>query len=42
MQDGCGAAAFNSKKALFTSKLYLYLKNLYGDETWTLRKVDQK
>jgi hypothetical protein len=46
-------AAFNKKKALFTSKLDLNLRNklvncyiwsiaLYGAETWTLRKVDQK
>jgi hypothetical protein len=46
-------AAFNKKKTLFTSKLDLNLKNrlvicciwritLYGAETWTLRKVDQK
>jgi hypothetical protein len=46
-------AAFNKKKNLFTSKLDLNLKKklvkcyiwsiaLYGVETWTLRKVDQK
>jgi hypothetical protein len=46
-------AAFNKKKTLFTRKLDLYLRNklvkyyiwsiaLSGDETWTLRKVDQK
>jgi hypothetical protein len=46
-------AAFNTKKALFTSKLDLNLRKklancyilsiaLYGVETWTLRKVDQK
>jgi hypothetical protein len=46
-------AAFNKKKPLFTSKLDLNLRNkvvtcyiwsiaLYGAETWTLRKVDQK
>jgi hypothetical protein len=45
-------AAFN-KKTLFTSKLdlnlrkklvkcYIWRKALYGAETWTLRKVDQK
>jgi hypothetical protein len=45
-------AAFN-KKTLFTSKLHLELRKrpvkcyiwsiaLYGTETWTLRKVDQK
>jgi hypothetical protein len=45
--------AFNKKKNLFTSKLELNLRNklvkgyiwsiaLYGAETWTLRKVDQK
>jgi hypothetical protein len=45
-------AAFNKKKTLFTSKLYLNLRKklvkcyiwsiaLYGAETWTLRKVDQ-
>jgi hypothetical protein len=46
-------AAFNKKKILFTSKLDLYLRKkvlkcniwsiaLYGAETWTLLKVDQK
>jgi formylmethanofuran dehydrogenase subunit E-like metal-binding protein len=46
-------AAFNKEKNLFTSKLYLNLRKklvkcyilsiaLYGAETWTLRKVDQK
>jgi len=46
-------AAFNKKRALFTSTLDLELTNklvkcyiwsiaLYGDETWTLRAVDQK
>jgi hypothetical protein len=46
-------AAFNKKKTLFTSKLDLSLRKklvkcyiwsiaLYGAETWTLRKVDQK
>jgi hypothetical protein len=46
-------AAFNKKKTLFTSKLDLNLRKklvkcyiwsvaLYGAETWTLRKVDQK
>ena len=46
-------AAFNKKKALFSSKLYLNLKKklvkcqiwnlaLYGTETWTLGKVEQK
>ena len=46
-------AAFNNKKTLFTSKLYLNLRNklvkyyiwsmaLYGAETWTLRIADQK
>ena len=45
--------ALNRKKSLFTSKLDLYLRKklvkcciwsiaLYGAETWTLRKVDQK
>jgi hypothetical protein len=45
--------AFNKKKNLFTSKLDLNLRKklvkcyiwsvaLYGVETWTLRKVDQK
>jgi hypothetical protein len=45
--------AFYNKKNLFTSKLDLNLKKkpakryawsivLYGTETWTLRKVDQK
>jgi hypothetical protein len=46
-------AAFNKKKNLFTSKLELNLRKklvkcyiwsiaLYGAETWTLRKIDQK
>jgi hypothetical protein len=46
-------AAFNKKKNLFTSKLdlnlrkklvkcYLWSIALYGAETWTLRKMDQK
>jgi hypothetical protein len=46
-------AAFNKKKTLFTSKLDLNLRKhlvkcyvwsiaLYGAETWTLRKIDQK
>jgi hypothetical protein len=46
-------AAFNKKKTLFTSKLdlnlrkklvkcYIWSITLYGAETWTLRKVDQK
>jgi hypothetical protein len=46
-------AAFNKKKTLFTSKLDLKLRKklvkcyiwsiaLYGAETWTLRKIDQK
>jgi hypothetical protein len=46
-------AAFNKKKTLFTSKLDLELRKklvkcyiwsiaLYGVETWTLRKLDQK
>jgi hypothetical protein len=46
-------AAFNRKETLFTSRLDLNLRNkvvkchiwsiaLYGGETWTLRKVDQK
>jgi hypothetical protein len=46
-------AGFNKKKTLFTSKLDLNLRKelvqcyiwsiaLYGAETWTLRKVDQK
>ena len=46
-------AAFNKKKALFTSKLNLNLRKklvkcyiwsmaLYGAETWTLRAADQK
>jgi hypothetical protein len=46
-------AEFNKKKTLFTTKLDLNLKKklvkcyiwsipLYGAETWTLRKVDQK
>jgi hypothetical protein len=46
-------AVFKKKKTLFTSKLELNVRNklvkyyiwtvvLYGAETWTLRKVDQK
>jgi hypothetical protein len=46
-------AAFNKKKTLFTSKLDLVLRKklvkcyfwsiaLYGAETWSLRKLDQK
>jgi retron-type reverse transcriptase len=46
-------AAFNKKKNLFTSKMDLNLRKklvkcdiwsiaLYGAETWTLRKMDQK
>jgi hypothetical protein len=46
-------AVFKKKKAFFTSKLDLNLRKklikcyiwsiaLYGAETWTLRKVDQK
>jgi len=46
-------AAFNKKKALLTSKLnsslrkklvkcYIWSIALCGDETWTLKKVDQK
>jgi hypothetical protein len=46
-------AAFNKKKTLFASKLdlnlmmklvkcYIWSVALYGAETWTLRKVDQK
>jgi hypothetical protein len=45
-------AAFNKKKNLFTSRLDLNLRKkvetcytwsiVYGVETWTLRKVDQK
>jgi len=46
-------AAFNKKRALFTSTLDLELRKkpvkrdtwgiaLYGAETWTLRAVDQK
>jgi hypothetical protein len=46
-------AAFNKKKTLFTRKLDLNLRKklvkcyifsiaLYGAETWTLQKVDQK
>ena len=45
--------AFNRKNTLFTSKLELNLRNklvkcyiwsvaLYGAETWTLQRVDQK
>jgi len=46
-------AAFNKKRALFTStldlklrkklvKCYVWSITLYGAETWTLRGVDQK
>jgi len=46
-------AAFSKKQALFTSKLDGYLRKklvkcyfwsitLFGDEIWTLRKVNQK
>ena len=46
-------AALNKKKTLFTNRLYLNLRKklvncciwsiaLYGTETWTLQKVDQK
>jgi hypothetical protein len=46
-------AAFNKKRALFTStldmelrkilvKCYIWSIALYGAETWTLREVDQK
>jgi hypothetical protein len=46
-------AAFNKKKAVFTSKLdinlrkklvkcYIWSAASYGAETWTLRKVNQK
>jgi hypothetical protein len=46
-------AAINKKRALFTSTLHLKLRKKlvkcyiwsmasYGDETWTLRAVDQK
>ena len=46
-------AAFNKKRALFTStleldlrknlvKCYIWSMALYGAETWTLRAVDQK
>jgi hypothetical protein len=46
-------AAFNKKRTLVTStldlelrkklvKCYIWLKSLYGAETWTLRSVDQK
>jgi len=45
--------AFNKKKTFFTNKLELNFRNelvkcyiwsvaVYGAETWTLRKVDQK
>jgi hypothetical protein len=48
-----GKAAFNKKETLFTSKFDLELRKklvkcyiwsiaLYGVETWTLRKLDQK
>jgi hypothetical protein len=50
---GTAKAAFNKKRTLFTSTLDLELRKklvkcyiwsiaLYGDETWTLRAVDQK
>ena len=46
-------AAFNKKRALFTStldlklmkklvKCYIWIIALYGAETWTIRAVDQK
>ena len=46
-------AAFNNKKTQFTSqvdlnlreklvKCYIWSRALYGAETWTLQKVDQK
>jgi hypothetical protein len=46
-------AAFNRKRALFTSKMdlqlgktivkcYIWSVALYGAETWTLRTVDRK
>jgi hypothetical protein len=46
-------AAFNKKETLFTSKLdlelrkkllkcYIWIIALYGADTWTLRKLDQK
>jgi hypothetical protein len=38
-------AAFNRKKTLFASKLvtcYIWSIALYGAETWTLWKLDQK
>ena len=46
-------AAFHKKRALFTNtldleprkklvKCYIWSIALYGDETWTLRAVDQK
>ena len=46
-------AAFNKKKTLFTSKMdsnlgkklvrsYIWSVALYGAETWTFQKVDQK
>ena len=45
--------AFNKKRAVFTGtldlelrekveKCYIWSVALYGDETWTLRAVDQK
>jgi hypothetical protein len=51
--DAMAKAAFNKKRALFTSKMDLELRKklvkfyiwsvaLYGAETWTLRAVDQK
>jgi hypothetical protein len=52
-QISMAKAEFNRKKILFTSKLNLDLRKklvtcyiwsiaLYGAETWTLRKLDQK
>jgi hypothetical protein len=46
-------AAFNRNTAIFTSKLglnlrktlfkcYILITALYGDETWTLQKIDRK
>jgi hypothetical protein len=46
-------SALNKKKFLFTNKLdlnltkkpvkcYIWSRALYGAETWTLRKIDQK
>jgi hypothetical protein len=48
-----GKAAFNKKRALFTStsdlklwkklvKCYIWNRALHGAETWTLRAVEQK